>query len=317
LPDFNIFAFLKQSERTCEYHKNKKILMQKQAEIKLSLVILISLFIHAVIFTGTILPVYHDFFNILKLKNALNKAAPGRDIIVNINEDNKKIINKTTLLSEKDSSAKGYITKKKGDQWLNNSRDFQLEKGNKFVGKSAANNTEQKNKTGIILRDTSELIINIFERQGGGVFGKEGLSDFTRIPDKYSFTKDNTIFYSNDGTFSFNTQNFKPFKYFKEMKDKIAQNWNPPIFANAVLPGYFPGRVRIMAIPNQIVMLYFTMNRNGDVLDVGIIDSMESKSLDKSCVDSIRQSKNFGIVPTELKGEIILIRFGFIYIIKD
>jgi hypothetical protein len=291
--------------------------MQKQAEIKLSLVILISLFIHTVIFIGTILPVYHDFFNLLKLNSKLNKAAPGRDIIVNINEDNRKIINKTTLLSEKDSSAKGYITKKKGDQWLNNSRDFQLEKGSRFQGKSTFKSSEQKNKTGIELRDTSELVINIFERPGGGVFGKEGLSDFTKIPDKYSFTKDNTIFYSNDGTFSFNTQKFKPFKYFKEMKDKIAEHWNPPIFANAVLPGYFPGRVRIMAIPNQIVMLYFTLNRNGDVLDVGIIDSGGSKPLDKSCVDSIIQSKNFGKVPDEMKGEVILIRFGYIYIINE
>lgn len=262
------------------------------------------------------MPVYHDFFNFLRLKSSMEKAPPGRDIIVNINEDNKRIIDKTTLLSEKDSSAKGYITKKKGDQWLNNFRDFALEKGSKTLGRQSEKSINQRNKTGILVTDNAELIINILEQEVRSLLGNEGINEFTRIPDKYSFSKDNSIFYSNDGTFSFNTAMFKPFKYFKEMKDRIAEHWNPPIFANAVLPGYYPGRVRIMAIPNQIVLLYFTMNRNGDVLDVEIVESMGNKPLDKSCVESIRLSKNFGKVPNEMKGEIILIRFGFIYIIN-
>ncbi len=286
----------------------------KEAEIKLPLVLLISLFIHAVIFLGTILPVYHDFFNLVRIKSALDKAASGRDIIVNINEDNKKVMDKTTLLSEKDSSAKGYITKKKGDQWLNNYRDFALEKGSKSLGRQLEKSLNQRNKTGLLVTDNTELIINMLQQEAGGLLGKEGVNEFTRIPDKYSFTKDNSIFYSSNGAFSFNTQKFKPFKYYKEMKDKIAQHWNPPMFANAVIYDSFPGKFRIMAIPNQLVLLYFTMNRDGDVLDVGIVDSIGNKVLEKSCIDSIKQSKNFGKVPNEVNGEIILIRFGFIYI---
>ena len=43
-----------------------------------------------------------------------------RDIIVNINEDDRRVGSNSTLLSERDSSAKGIATRRKGDNWLNN-----------------------------------------------------------------------------------------------------------------------------------------------------------------------------------------------------
>ncbi|MFH0974756.1 MAG: TonB C-terminal domain-containing protein [Spirochaetota bacterium] len=246
-----------------------------------------------------------------------------RDIIVNINEDNKRIIDEKTLLSEKDSSAKGYITRQKGDRWLNNSRDFTLKKGAKSTGRSADQSNKKRIKTGLLVTDNSELIVSIMKQEIGGILGDGGMHELTAIPDKNSFTKENAIFYSNDGTFSFNTLKFKPFHYFKEMKDKIANHWFPPLLANSVIYGYdpvtgsyTPGRVRIMAIPNQIVKLYFTMNRKGELLDVAIIESMGNKSLDTSCLDSIKNSRNFGKVPEEIEGEVILIRFVFIYVIE-
>jgi TonB family protein len=284
--------------------------------IKLSLVLLLSLFIHVIIFLGILLPVYQDFLNFLTFKNVLEKSGGGRDIIVNINEDNKRIIDEKTLLSEKDSSAKGYISSEKGDQWLNNSRDFALKRGSKATGRTLNRTMDQRRKTGILVTDNTELIIEMMKQETGSLLGEGGVDEFTTIPDKYSFTKENAIFYSNDGTFSFNTLKFKPFKYFKEMKDKIADHWYPPLLANAMIYGYTPGRVRIMAIPNQVVKLYFIMNRKGDVLDVKIVDSMGNKTLDTSCVDSIKNSRNFGKVPQEIEGEEILIRFVFIYVIE-
>ncbi|MBN2403511.1 MAG: energy transducer TonB [Spirochaetes bacterium] len=292
--------------------------------IKYSLVFLISLFIHVILFLSILLPVYHDYLNSLTFKNMLDISSQGRDIIVNINEDNKTIIDEKTLFSEKDSSAKGYITKKKGDRWLNNSRDFALKKGLKSTGKGLDKSTRRPLKTGIMVTDNAELVITMLKQDMGGLLlGEGGISERTAIPDKYSFTKENAIFYSNDGTFSFNTLKFKPFRYFKDMKDKIANHWFPPLLANAVIYGYdpmtgsyTPGRLRIMAIPNQAVKLYFIMNRDGDVLDVDIVESMGNKPLDSSCIDSIKNSKNFGKVPTEIEGEEILIRFVFLYVIE-
>jgi TonB family protein len=290
--------------------------------IKISLVLLVSLFIHVIIFLGILLPVYQDFLSFLTFKNELEKSGDGRDIIVNINEDNKRIIDEKTHLSEKDSSAKGYITKEKGDQWLNNSRDFALKRGSKTTGKIFDRSIDQRRKTGILVTDNTELIIEMMKQETGSIPGEGGVDEFTTLPDKYSFTKENAIFYSNDGTFSFNTLKFKPFKYFKEMKDKIAGNWFPPLLANVAIYGYdpvtgsyTPGRLRIMAIPNQVVKLYFILNRNGDVVDVNIVESMGNKTLDSSCLESIKNSRNFGKVPQEIEGEQILIRFVFIYVI--
>jgi TonB family protein len=297
--------------------------MIKESEIKFSLVLLLSLFIHVIFFLGILLPVYQDFLNFLNFKNVQEKSGEGRDIIVNINEDNKRVIDENTLLSEKDSSARGNITEKKGDRWLNNSRDFALKRGTKSFGKDNDRSINKPVKTGILLTDNTELIITMMQQNLGGISGEGGSDEFTTIPDKYSFTKENAIYYSNDGTFSFNTLKFKPFKYFKEMKDKIASNWFPPLLANVAIYGfdpvtgsYTPGRLRIMAIPNQVVKLYFIMNRNGDVLDVKIVDSMGNKTLDSSCVDSIRNSRNFGRVPPEIEGEQILIRFVYIYVVE-
>ena len=101
--------------------------MEKENQIKFSLVLLLSFFIHTIIVLGIFLPVYDEF---LKLKDSLSKnTAGGRDIIVNINEDKKRIISRKTLLSEKDSSAKGYITKKKGVRNNEKTQDFNILSG--------------------------------------------------------------------------------------------------------------------------------------------------------------------------------------------
>ena len=97
------------------------------------------------------------------------------------------------------------------------------------------------------------------------------------IPDKNDVTRNNAIFYSSAGTFSFNTAKFKNFHYFKAMKDKIASNWHPPLLANINIGGYAPGMIRVRAIPSQEVKIYFSMNRDGEVVDVKVLDSFRNK----------------------------------------
>ncbi len=74
-----------------------------------------------------------------------------------------------------------------------------------------------------------------------GNSGNNGNAANMAIPDKNSITMKNAIFYSNSGMFSFNTAKFKNFSYFKNMKDRIASNWYPPLLANAAL-GDSPGK---------------------------------------------------------------------------
>lgn len=293
--------------------------MERTAEIRLSLLVLISFFLHAILMLTVFLPPMRHFS--LDRSDASDRALFGnRDIIVNINENEKKQISSATLLSEKDSAAKGYVTSERGDHWLNNSLEFRVKSGRARLGKAARESSAAGDRSELLIAENTEIVISLMRLDSGDVIGEEGGDDYTTIPDRNSFNRRNAIYYTNDGRFSFNTMKFKNFRYFKEMKDKIAAHWFPPLLANAAIGGYdpitrtyTPGRLRIMAIPSQEVKLYFTMNRNGDVLQVVIVDSLGNGPLDSSCVESIRLSRNFGTVPDDIKGAVIIIPFIFGY----
>ncbi|MDY6968932.1 MAG: TonB family protein [Spirochaetota bacterium] len=296
--------------------------MEKNSEIRFSLTLLLSLFFHIVLIISVLLPAYDRFY----LNQQFKKTFPsGRDIIVNVNQDDQRAISRKTLLSDRDSYAKGSVTKDKGSHWLNNSLDFLVKRGGDRSEETSKTSAEKKIKTGILVTDNTELIITLMQRELSyprKKLGKGGKSEFTKIPDINDFDRKNAIFYSNDGRFSFNTKKFKNFKYFKSMKDKIASNWYPPLLANSIISGYdpmtgsyTPGRLRIMAILNQMVKIYFSMNRDGEVIDVVLVESMGNRSLDSSCMDAIRLSENFGKVPKNIKGKIIVIPFVFGYFV--
>ena len=290
---------------------------QDKRRLNLSLTVIISLCLHFVFWAAVILP---DLDGLLRLEEYLEKMKfQSRDVIVNINQDEQRHITPKTLLSDKDSTAQGYITTKKGDRWLNNSLDFRVISGTQSGRKGRAQFKGKNNET-ILLHDDSEIVIQLTKPSTSEKPGMEGDYIKIKIPDKNDITRENSIFYSNKGMFSFNTAKFRNFQYFKDMKDKIAGNWYPPIMANAIMGGsnpitgtYAPGRTRIMAIPSQEVKLFFTMNRNGDVLDVEIVESYGNKSLDSSCLDAIRLSKSFGAVPEDIRGNVVVIPFIFGY----
>ena len=287
----------------------------ERAEIRFDLLLLISFFMHVIVIVSFfVAQMQYGIFS----KEQVDSIFQGRDIIVNINQDDIKEINKNTLLSDKTSRAKGYITKEKGNRWLNNSLDFKMQKGVRQLGKGGAASSASAKEKLMVAQDNTEYTITFFKEITGGIPEFEGESDFTRIPDKYSITPKNALFFTSDGFFSFNTLKFKPFEYFKKMKDKVASNWHPPLLANAVIYGYnpmtgsmAPGRMRIMAVPTQDIKVYFTMDRDGNVLDIVLVDSLGNKAIDDSCIDAIRLSKNFGKVPDEIKGKVIVIPFLF------
>jgi len=285
--------------------------MTDRIRINISLLLIISLFLHLIIMTAFFLPDIEGLASFIHKKKD-NSLFSGRDIIVNRNQDDVRDLNKNTLLSDRDSTAKGFITQEKGNRWLNNSLDFKLKKGmNKTVSGTAGSAGEKVKQSD----KESEIVLRIYKAGSTASTGSGGILDKIAIPDKNDITRKNAIYYSNGGLFSFNTAKFRNFTYFKNMKDKIASYWYPPIFGNAIIGGYSPGsgNVRIKTIPSQQVKLYFIMNRNGDIQKVEIVDSYGNKPLDDSCLDAIKLSKSFGKVPDDLKGEYIVIPFIFGY----
>jgi hypothetical protein len=281
--------------------------MYKISEIKFPLVLIISFALHLILILGIIAPDFGKIASFAKRRTSDRSSLFIRDIIVNLNQDDRREINRQTLLSDRDSTAKGYITRKPGDRWLNNSLDFKIFKGSKG---SAGSSSGEKNKN---LLQSLESEIEIAMNPGKFANSSVGQQDRIQIPDKNGVTKENALYYSNSGMFSFNTAKFKNFHYFKNMKDRIASNWYPPLMANAILGGYAPGYTRIMAIQSQEVKLVFVLNRMGDVMDVVILDSLGNKTLDISCSEAIRMSKNFGKVPDDIQGDPVVIPFIFGY----
>ena len=289
--------------------------MYRKYEMNLLLVLLISGFLHITVMVGLLVP---DYSHILNPGGKTDEDdGTGRDIIMNINQDKKSVVTRRTLLSDEDSSARGFITHDRGDHWLNNSLKFSFSKAARRSGKQSRSKKAEKEEK-IVLSDSSEVQIEIVrdDTQDPSMQDDDLSGDFIRVPDRNSFSMKNAIFYSNDGRFSFNTKKFKNFRYFMNMKNKIASNWFPPPIANSIFSGYSPGTTRIMAIPSQVVKIYFVINRNGDVMKVVLVDSQGNEALDSSCVDSIKLSKSFGPVPEEIKGQTIVIRFMFGYIVQ-
>lgn len=293
-------------------------MQEKSIEIRFSLLFWISLFLHLVLFLGLVIYQYEPSEYLTGArKSSRTGGAASRDVIVNINEDNVKAYSRTTVLSDKDSSARGFITREKGDRWLNNSLEFILRKGQKGDQKSGRAK-QQRKKEQVLLSELNEIAIFLsnYDYSPFSQWGQGGTGDFSTIPDRYSVTMQNSLFYTNEGFFSYNTKKFKNAKYFNNMKKKIGSNWFPPMIANAIIPGYAPGYMRIQAIQSQLVKLYFIMNRSGDVTDVRIVDSLQNPYLDASCVDAIRLSRSFGKVPDDIPGERVVINFIFGYIVR-
>jgi hypothetical protein len=290
--------------------------MKEFYKINLPILLIISFFMHIILLSFWLIPDSGGMINFIERKKqqaALDaRLSGGRDIIVNINQDDKRVIDRNTLLSDRDSSAKGYVTEEKGNRWLNNSLDFKLGQGKNKSGENGRSGSSGRIQ--VSGADDEEAHVTIMARytskadQLGAEMGR------LAIPDKNDVSKKNAIFYSNTGSFSFNTAKFKNFSYFRAMKDKIASNWFFPMMANARFRGNAPGVFRINAIQSQLVKLYFIMDRNGEVVKVEILDSMGHTQLDSACIDSIKMSKNFGKVPDDIEGEYILIPFIFEYI---
>lgn len=317
--------------------------MERRIEINLSLAICLSVAAHAFLFVVWIIPASTG----LTLRSpsgsgtgAGHGGLAARDIVVNINEDNIAKRTVATYLSDKDSSGRGYITKEKGDTYIDNANDFKYGKAGRIGSSGRGTRTSSSSSRIDTSRipgmsklttapDTEEYPISIelihdnpFSAPSGGYAVVE--SEWTRIPSVRGMNPQNSLFISNSGTFSFNTAKFKNFEYFKRMKNKIADNWATPDLGRAILPravdsrGYTaPGYTRTSLIPSQEVYLYFTMNRSGEVLDVTVLSGNRNSALVQTCVEAVRNSKNFGNVPADMKGPLINIPFVFGYYVEN
>jgi TonB family protein len=95
----------------------------------------------------------------------------------------------------------------------------------------------------------------------------------------------------------------------KNVRDKISQNWNEffPVFQ------YYQGIIK-----SGDVVVSFTVDDDGNIIDPAIVKSYGYKILDDSSFNSVIYSRNFGSLPKGLRGRGgIKINFRFIFISRE
>lgn len=283
--------------------------VNKTIYINISLLIIISFFLHIIIITVIISPDVSGraFFDALTERAEQREKRDERVVKVkvgdNINQNLKREITEQVFISDKDSAAQGFLTPGESARWYSETSDLKLgQKGSGESGSAPAQRIVDAGGQKVILADESEMLMYLhkFGKSGSSRSGEANYNEI-KLPQPHLMSRSNTLFFSNSGLFSLNTVEFKHYAFAKRIVDKISSNWYPPVMANARIGGYAPGSTRIMAIPPQEVRAYFAINEEGAVVQSGVLDSYGNQSLDESCLDAIRFSKNFGPVPDDLK----------------
>ena len=128
------------------------------------------------------------------------------------------------------------------------------------------------------------------------------------LPTLFDLNNPVTIEMDNEGKISLGTIQYEYASYFLEMQKKISENWRSffPVFQ------YYQGIIK-----SGDVIVQFQISENGDVISPQVVKSYGYSILDKSCLNAVIYSKNFGRLPDELKKySPINIHFRFIYIAR-
>ncbi|MCS6984220.1 MAG: TonB C-terminal domain-containing protein [Leptospiraceae bacterium] len=223
---------------------------------------------------------------------------PSREIRVLLENPEEKPTREKkerVFLSNRDAMARGQLTREKGFEAI--SRDYKLALAKK----------EPHGRTAILKSRQLDSPLEVKETRDPEK--KEKLIDKQemRIPVYYEFRDRFALSWDARGKPQIPTKNFEHYHYFRRMLDKIQQHWAPPggipypTFGDEYhRMSYTPGYVRYSTFPPQDIKVVFMLNRDGDVVDVKLWESLGYKALDHSCTEAIVRSKNFGPPPEEL-----------------
>ena len=221
------------------------------------------------------------------------------------------------FVSDKDAKARGQLTVKKGFDSFTNDKELALARrgATSQIGKMMKL-LAYKNKadTGVRL---GNLQINITKPRPAGSQNivNYGRSKFTSIPLRYKWKPDLALSWDHKGYPQIPTKRLKNYEYFKAMVKKVEENFHPPGGDPRLLwaqGGNVPGVIRYATFVPQIVYVVFSIDRDGNVDEVRLQRSRGNKRLDEACLDSIRQSKNFGPPPVdELENDYLIVPFAF------
>ncbi len=258
------------------------------------------------------------------------ETANAREIKVLLEnpDDKKKEKEKKNLvyLSNKDTKARGKLTRQKGFEALTERQELAFAKRGKIKNKQIKRRSQTtENSISIKKADTFYVRIEKEEKTRETGFGGKttwGKQKRTSIPTHYKFRRRFALSWDMKGEPRIPTKHYKHYQYFKDMIVKIREHWAPPggqpfpTFGDSyhsITPT--PGRMTYAAFPTQAIKVVFMLNEEGDVIDIKLWESLGYKSLDQSCIESIERSRNFGPPPTELVADgSMIVPFVFVIV---
>lgn len=277
--------------------------MTTRPKTNFSLLLMISLYLHVVIIVAAVMPDLSEVFQFMeKTKNRMFDTGRTIDFITNLNEDNKVNLKEKLFISDRTSAARGHLTRTRGKNWSSSTKDFIVSKSRKAETGKGRKVVLKSTRETFLLNDNSEVVIQL---QKGALQGEKSKYGRFKIPRTDLITRENSIFYTNTGQFSFNSIKAltkEELEWMRNWGRVFQSNFFPPLLANSALGGYAPGRVRIMAIPNQVVKGFHIMDKSGNVKLIQILDSRGDPTLNVAIKEALKNGR-FGTVPKRFLNE--------------
>lgn len=223
------------------------------------------------------------------------------------------------FLSDKDSEARGKMTKEKGFESI--STDYVLSPGEMVPLQGRI--LSSRRMAQILTSKEGRVRIAVAEKKP--TQEQTQSADRLRIPAYYRFRHDFALSWDNEGNPAIPTARYAHYSYFRSMINKIQSVWAPPggdpypTFGDSYHRlGYAAGYMRFSTFPSQDIYIQFLLDENGVVKDAKLVSSLGFQSLDRSCIEALYAAHDFGPVPKELLdgSGVLIVPFIFRIIVR-
>lgn len=251
-----------------------------------------------------------------KEKSAANHDNVIRALLENAAPEKEKKRETVKFLSDKDSEARGDVTKEKGFESI--STDYVLSPGAREPVKARI--VSAKKYTKILTSTEGRQRIHIAREKEEPATAVDRL----RIPAYYRFRHDFALSWDYAGRPAIPTVRYAHYSYFRSMINKIQNVWAPPggdpypTFGDSYhRMNYAAGYTRFSTFPSQDIYIQFLLDDQGVVRDAKLVSSLGFQSLDRSCIEALYAAHDFGPPPKEiLENGILIVPFIFRIIVR-
>lgn len=221
------------------------------------------------------------------------------------------------FLSDKDSEARGDLTKTKGFESISN--DYILSPGRRETVQARIVSAKKYAKILTSKEGRTRIAITPEKTEEQQV-----PSERLRIPAYYRWRNDFALSWDYAGRPAIPTARYAHYSYFRSMINKIQNVWAPPggdpypTFGDSYHRlGPASGYTRFSTFPSQDIYIQFLLDDQGVVRDAKLVSSLGFQSLDRSCIEALYAAHDFGPPPKELmENGILIVPFIFRIIVR-